>query len=768
MPATHCQFPALLAGSPSMSRSGEDRRPFLPRHAQATGEERGRDHARAVVHPPFLSELTHARVDERHAGHPVRPRAPALPARADRDRPGAAGGRSWSASGRRPAAAGRSRARRADGRRPAPRAARAHAPPPRAATDSRTAGTARAASPRRGPAGPASRRSPRSRSAGTRSGASVRRARLLGPPPGTWSPRSPARGGGRVRCLRVVGAAGSRGRGAVAAHPPTPGRTRRRPGTRPCPPARRHRARRRSPPGWTCSWIPAAAHAAARRRTLRPATAPTSPVEGDRSAPRIARHAQRLVHDIAGPNDQRSAQPRQAPIEIREALQVEPRAVRGARQHRRVEDDQRNDLSRCGGRPEGGMVVHAEIPREQDDRAARRRHRCTDPSRRIALPVSRSGCIAPRLNVCTSSDERTDACVPHALGSVEEVSFCAWRRATKQDRLSISQVSELLGIPVPTIRSWERRYDFPSPARTEGKHRRYAPDEIDRLRSLRDEITTRSPGAQGRGTRPLRRPRVATRSEFLDRFTDAATALDVDGVRRSLDQAVELVGVERAIVEVAMPGMRELGDQWQSGRCDVATEHAATGVVRQWFARLSAATPPPFRSRPLVLATGPTELHTIGLEAFAVLLGRRGWPIRMLGALTPTDALVAALMSSRAAGNDRHRPAQRRAARGDREPPGGRSDLGSRRLLRGQRVLDAAIPRGRARHVPRNRPRGRGRARRFGDPLSAVNTIVEIAVGIACLLAAVGTWRREGLRWISILLGVAGLAAVGHALISLG
>ena len=56
----------------------------------------------------------------------------------------------------------------------------------------------------------------------------------------------------------------------------------------------------------------------------------------------------------------------------------------------------------------------------------------------------------------------------------------------------------------------------------------------------------------------------------------------------------------------------------------------------------------------------------------------------------------------------------------------------------------------------------------FGDPLSAVDTIVEIAVGVACLLAAVGTWRREGLRWISIALGVAGLAAVGHALTSLG
>jgi DNA-binding transcriptional MerR regulator len=218
---------------------------------------------------------------------------------------------------------------------------------------------------------------------------------------------------------------------------------------------------------------------------------------------------------------------------------------------------------------------------------------------------------------------------------------------TTQDGLSISQVSKLLGIPVPTIRSWERRYDFPSPARTEGKHRRYSPEEIDRLRALRDEIRKGHPAR--RAVELVRSgDREVARNEFLERFTAAAQALDVDGVRRSLDQAVEVIGVERAIVEVAMPGMRELGDRWQIGRCDVAAEHAATSIVRQWLARLSAATPPPFRSRPLVLATG--ELHTIGLEAFAVLLGRRGWPIRMLGALTPTDALVAALMSSRAAG----------------------------------------------------------------------------------------------------------------------
>jgi hypothetical protein len=38
---------------------------------------------------------------------------------------------------------------------------------------------------------------------------------------------------------------------------------------------------------------------------------------------------------------------------------------------------------------------------------------------------------------------------------------------------------------------------------------------------------------------------------------------------------------------------------------------------------------------------------------------------------------------------------------------------------------------------------------------------------MACLLAALGTWRLEGMRLISVLLGAAGLVAVGHALISL-
>lgn len=224
------------------------------------------------------------------------------------------------------------------------------------------------------------------------------------------------------------------------------------------------------------------------------------------------------------------------------------------------------------------------------------------------------------------------------------------QKAEREDRLPIAAVSSLLGIPVPTIRSWERRYGFPLPQRTKGKHRRYSIDEVDQLRTVRDEITrghsahdaveiVRRATAEGR-------PRAA----LLDRFLEAAMRLDPAGLREALTRGAEQLGVELTIRDVALPAMREMGSRWKAGVCDTAHEHLATEAVRVWLARESVLAPPPSRRLPLVLACGPKDLHTIGLEAFGVILVRRGWPIRTLGALTPVPSLVAAVRAAEARG----------------------------------------------------------------------------------------------------------------------
>ena len=48
--------------------------------------------------------------------------------------------------------------------------------------------------------------------------------------------------------------------------------------------------------------------------------------------------------------------------------------------------------------------------------------------------------------------------------------------------MSIGAISKATNIPVNTLRTWERRYGFPIPARTSGGHRLYEPTVIRHLR----------------------------------------------------------------------------------------------------------------------------------------------------------------------------------------------------------------------------------------------------------------------------------------------
>ena len=45
--------------------------------------------------------------------------------------------------------------------------------------------------------------------------------------------------------------------------------------------------------------------------------------------------------------------------------------------------------------------------------------------------------------------------------------------------------------------------------------------------------------------------------------------------------------------------------------------------------------------------------------------------------------------------------------------------------------------------------------------------VTELLVGLGCMVAAVATARTPRLRWLALVLGVAGVAAVVHAIVEL-
>ncbi|WP_308258908.1 response regulator [Pseudonocardia sp. H11422] len=54
---------------------------------------------------------------------------------------------------------------------------------------------------------------------------------------------------------------------------------------------------------------------------------------------------------------------------------------------------------------------------------------------------------------------------------------------------SIGAVARMLGIPVPTLRTWQDRYDVVIPQRSPGGHRLYSRQQLEQLRFLRDRVS---------------------------------------------------------------------------------------------------------------------------------------------------------------------------------------------------------------------------------------------------------------------------------------
>jgi methanogenic corrinoid protein MtbC1 len=214
----------------------------------------------------------------------------------------------------------------------------------------------------------------------------------------------------------------------------------------------------------------------------------------------------------------------------------------------------------------------------------------------------------------------------------------------------IAEASKMLRVPMPTLRSWELRYGIPQSERPAGKHRRYTAPELHAMRLMRDEVARGiRAGAAAQSVRALLGVQGPA-AELIRGILDGAKRSDTYGIRKELDRAAEVLGLAGCIDEVLLPAMRQIGQWWEAGMCDMLQEHLTTESARAWLDKRSAFAPSPTTLNPIVFACGPGDLHTIGLEALAVLLRHQGWSCRILGARTSTASLVTAAMATGAAG----------------------------------------------------------------------------------------------------------------------
>ncbi len=226
---------------------------------------------------------------------------------------------------------------------------------------------------------------------------------------------------------------------------------------------------------------------------------------------------------------------------------------------------------------------------------------------------------------------------------------------------TIKRAAHITGVPVTSLRAWERRYGVFAPQRNESGYRLYDQEALaaistmrrlvedgwspaDAAEAIRSGTITATPDrgvgpATGSGPAP---PSAATHTQW---FLRSAAGMDVAGIEESLDAGFALGSFEHVVDSWLFPTLEALGEGWALGEIDVAGEHAASHAVHR---RLSAAFDAAgSRSRgPAVVVGLPSgSQHELGALAFATAIRRRGLNVLYLGANVPVSSWETAVRS---------------------------------------------------------------------------------------------------------------------------
>ncbi|HEU4904962.1 MAG TPA: MerR family transcriptional regulator [Solirubrobacterales bacterium] len=200
--------------------------------------------------------------------------------------------------------------------------------------------------------------------------------------------------------------------------------------------------------------------------------------------------------------------------------------------------------------------------------------------------------------------------------------------------------AEVLGVSPNTLRSWERRYGYPVPKRTQGNHRNY---ELIELQTLRDALGETGNISSAIELARQRQEAPASGGGLLAAFE----GFDEDAADRAIEGSLAVRPLERTVEEMLLPAIDELAvDPERQAELEFAARWASG-----WLhgARRLAST----ASRPagilLLDSSRGSDAESVHAQALDLALRRAGFRVlmlsdelgeermeRALGALDPT------------------------------------------------------------------------------------------------------------------------------------
>ena len=227
--------------------------------------------------------------------------------------------------------------------------------------------------------------------------------------------------------------------------------------------------------------------------------------------------------------------------------------------------------------------------------------------------------------------------------------------------LTIGELSRRTGITTHTLRVWEKRYDSPKAIRLPSGHRRYLPQEIERLRAVARTIKLgfRAGKVVGgtleelhnlMGFESKRSSKVpsSTESGFLqdqndlkiNQWIDWICEFDEENLNFEMHREWGVQGPLSFITNLATPLIKQIGNNWECGDLSVAQEHFATDILSNFLGNRWRRQNERKHGKTAILATLPGESHLLGLQMCAVVMSTTDWKIISLGLDTPEEEII--------------------------------------------------------------------------------------------------------------------------------
>ena len=219
-----------------------------------------------------------------------------------------------------------------------------------------------------------------------------------------------------------------------------------------------------------------------------------------------------------------------------------------------------------------------------------------------------------------------------------------------EELLTVAAVARRLGVAPATLRTWARRYGIGPTDHESGSHRRYCPEDLAKLTTMRRLIIAGMSPAEAaekalNTKSAIKMEKIvggfSDRPDVIDALHSAANALDKNFIESTLRNDIEKHGVIRSWQEVIVPVLVMLGKSWEETGEGIEIEHFFSETLKRVLRERSSMIYKPINPRPVLVASVGEEMHSLAIHALTAALAERNIECHFLGARTPFAALEA-------------------------------------------------------------------------------------------------------------------------------